>query len=107
MRNWLLMMVAATLLSASPQSRTFTGVITDDMCGKSHEKMRMGQDPNCVTACVKAHGSKFALYDGTTAYKLSDQESPAKFAGRKVKVTGTLYEKTGIIKVEKIEPIAQ
>ncbi|MBI4905746.1 MAG: hypothetical protein HY820_19085 [Acidobacteria bacterium] len=107
MRNWLLMFVAATLLSASPQSRTFTGVITDDMCGKSHEKMRMGEDPNCVRACVKSHGSKFSLFDGSNAYKLSDQATPERFAGQKVKVTGTLYEKTGIIKVEKIEPIAQ
>lgn len=103
MRRWFVLLAAASLLSAATQSRTFTGVVTDDMCGKTHEKMRMGQDPNCVKACVKAHGSKFAIFDGKTAYKLSDQETPARFAGQKVKVTGVLFEKTGIIKVEKIE----
>jgi hypothetical protein len=35
---------------------------------------------------------------------LSDQETPEKFAAQKVKVTGKLYPKTGVIAVEKIEP---
>jgi hypothetical protein len=39
---------------------------------------------------------------GKKSYKLSDQQTPASFAGMKVKVTGTLYQKTGIIKVDKI-----
>jgi hypothetical protein len=46
---------------------------------------------------------KFALNDGKKIYKLSDQESPAQFAGQKVIITGTLFEKTGIIQVTKIE----
>jgi hypothetical protein len=82
---------------------TFTGVITDDMCGQDHAAMKMGPDPDCVRACTQKHGSKYVLFDGKNTYKLSDQETPAKFAAKKVKVTGTLYEKTGIIKVEKIE----
>ena len=36
-------------------------------------------------------------------YVLSDQQTPEKFAAKKVKVTGTLYEKTGVLKVDKIE----
>jgi hypothetical protein len=51
---------------------------------------------------VKGHGSKYALLDGTNLYKLSDQQTPEKFAGQKVKVTGVLYPKTGILKVESI-----
>ena len=34
---------------------------------------------------------------------LSDQQAPEKFAGQKVKVTGTLNAKTKTIEVKKIE----
>jgi hypothetical protein len=47
---------------------------------------------------------KYALYDGKKMYTLSDQQTPEKFAAQKVKVTGVLYEKTGIIKVDSIQP---
>jgi hypothetical protein len=101
MRNLFLMLaLAGSLFGAS-----FTGVITDSMCATSHESMKMGPDPDCIRACVKDHNSKYALRVGNQVYKLSDQQTPASFAGKKVKVTGTLYEKTGIIKVDAIEPV--
>jgi len=96
-----LMMAAALMLSAEG-SKTFTGVITDDMCKKNHTMMNITPDAKCVVACVKGHGSKYALHDGTNLYKLSDQQTPEKFAGQKVKITGVLYPKTGILKVESI-----
>ena len=99
MRKFFLMLALAGALCAE----TFTGVITDSMCATTHEGMGMGPDPDCVKACVKGHNSKYSLRVGTQVYKLSDQQSPAAFAGKKVKVTGTLYEKTGIIKVDSIE----
>ncbi len=80
---------------------TFTGVITDSMCGKDHAMMKVTPDSKCVTECVK-HGSKYALYDGKTAYVLSDQKTPGQFAGQKVKINGRLNEKTKIIKVDSI-----
>jgi Protein of unknown function (DUF5818) len=43
------------------------------------------------------------LYDGKEVYTLSDQKSPAKFAARKVTVTGTLDAAARTIRVEKIE----
>lgn len=82
--------------------RAFTGVVTDSMCGKDHAMMNITPDSKCATECVKG-GSKYALYDGKKVYVLSDQATPAKFAGQKVKVTGTLVAKTGIIKVTGIE----
>jgi hypothetical protein len=33
---------------------------------------------------------------------LSDQKTPEQFAGKKVTVTGTLYEKTKILQVDSI-----
>jgi uncharacterized protein DUF5818 len=42
------------------------------------------------------------LYDGKEFYTLSDQRTPEKFAGKKVRVTGTLNAKTKTIQVDSI-----
>ncbi|HLJ49724.1 MAG TPA: hypothetical protein VKU01_27110 [Bryobacteraceae bacterium] len=96
-RLFLLFTISALLLSAE----TFTGVITDGMCGKDHRAMNMGPEPECIKACAKT--SKYVLFDGKKMYKLSDQATPERFAAQRVKVSGTLFEKTGIIKVDHIE----
>ncbi len=88
-------------LAAGAATQTFTGVITDSMCGKDHAMMKVSPDSKCVMECVKS-GSKYALYDGKNVYVLSDQKTPEQFAGKKVKVTGTLFEKTKILQVESI-----
>ena len=97
------------VLAAAQQSRTFTGVITETMCQKDHSMMKTGQpDAKCIIDCVKADKNvKYALHDGKNIYVLSDQQTPEKFAAQKVQVKGVLYEKTKIIKVESIEPLAQ
>jgi hypothetical protein len=100
MKKTISLLFAGTLLAAAGQ-QTFTGVITDSMCGKDHAAMKVTPDSKCVLDCVK-HGSKYALFDGRTAYVLSDQKTPEQFAGEKVKITGTLYEKTNILKVDSI-----
>ena len=97
--------VAAAIPAAAPSKQTFTGVITDDMCANKagHAAMRMGPtDAECTHACVDAHGSFYVLYDGKNAYTLSDQKAPQPFAGRRVKVTGTLNDKGNIISVSSI-----
>jgi hypothetical protein len=84
-------------------AQTFTGTITDDMCAKAdHADMKMGSDEKCVTECIKTMAGKYVLYDGTKTYALSDQKTPAKFAAKKVTVTGALDAKTNTIKVDSI-----
>ena len=96
----LLFASAAMMFGAS---QTFTGTITDDMCAKAdHKDMKMGSDEKCVTECVKSMKGKYMLYDGKEAWTLSDQKTPAKFAAKKVTVTGTADDATKTIKVEKI-----
>ena len=97
-----LFLVAA--LSAGQEKQTFTGVITDDMCPTdTHSHMRMGPtDAKCAKACVMSHGSSYVLYDGKSAYVLSDQKTPEQFAAQKVRVVGTLDAKTKTIRVESI-----
>jgi hypothetical protein len=96
-------LLAVTSLFAAGQTKTFTGVITDSMCGSDHAMMDVKPDAKCVTECVK-QGSKYALQDGKKTYSLSDQKTPEKFAGQKVKVTGDLDEKTNSIQVKSIMP---
>ena len=96
----LLTLACAGILAAAEQ--TFTGVITDTMCGKSHNMMAGQPDEKCVAACVKG-SSQYALYDGKAVLRLSDQKTPARFAARRVKVTGTWNEKTHTIKVLTME----
>jgi len=103
MKHLLCSLLAVAAISAAPASQTFTGVVTDDMCGKDHSNMRMGPtDAECTLACISAHGSTYVLYDGKTQYTLSDQRTPEQFAGQKVTVTGTLDAKTKTIHVESI-----
>ena len=100
-------LLAAALAAATlQQAQTFTGVITDTMCVKDHAMMKISPTDKCVRDCVKLGKQyKYALYDGKNVYVLSDQQTPEKFAAQKVKVMGTLYEKTKIIKVDSIEPL--
>jgi hypothetical protein len=105
MRKLTMLVLGGTLvLGAANQKQTYTGVITDEMCGADHSMMGVKPDANCVRECVK-RGSKYALVAGGKVYVLSDQQTPAKFAAQKVKVTGTLDSSAGTIAVEKIEPV--
>jgi hypothetical protein len=107
MKRIALLFATGALLLTAAEKRTFTGVITDTMCGANHNAMGVSPDSKCVLECVKHDKSvKFALYDGRNVYTLSDQQTPEKYAGQKVKITGTLYEKTKILQVDSIEPAA-
>ncbi len=101
MKKTISLLFGGALLAAAAGQQTFTGVITDSMCGQDHSMMKVTPDSKCVQQCVK-HGSKYALFDGKTAWVLSDQKTPEQFAGQKVKITGTLYDKTKIVKVDSI-----
>jgi hypothetical protein len=96
--------LSVAMLAAAQGKQTFTGKITDDECPTAnHDAMQMGpNDAACTIACVEAHGASYVLYDGTHAYRLSDQTTPKKFAAQKVTVTGTLDSKTSTIQVVSI-----
>ena len=96
-----LLFAGALIAGAATNQQAFTGVITDSMCGKDHAMMNVTPDSKCVLGCVKG-GSKYALFDGKNTYVLSDQKTPEQFAGQKVRIGGTFYEKTKILKVDSI-----
>ncbi|HEV2177294.1 MAG TPA: DUF5818 domain-containing protein [Terriglobia bacterium] len=95
-----MLMLAGLSLAASAAPKTFTGSISDSMCGQKH--MMAGSDKACTLACVK-EGAKYVLADsgGKKVYQLSDQGKAAQFPGEKVTVTGTLNGDT--IAVQSIE----
>lgn len=108
MRALTVIVAAALLTAAAPQqaSKTYTGVITETMCGRNHQAMKIAPDAKCVRDCVgDGKTYKYALLTGDKLYTLSDQETPAKFAAENVVVTGVLYTRTNILKVESIMPV--
>jgi Protein of unknown function (DUF5818) len=100
--------LAAALLLTAPLSRlpgrpgttsSFRGEVTDTFCAQSgsHNEMMakmssMGRDKEtCVKQCTKI-GAKYVLYDEAQkrVYKLDDQAKAQAFAGKQVRVSGTL-----------------
>jgi hypothetical protein len=105
--RFLPIVIAAAALTASvasaQQSKTYVGIITDTMCTTNHKPMKVSPEDKCVRDCVgDGKTYKYALADAKGLYVLSDQQTPAQFAGIEVKVTGVLYTKTNILKVERI-----
>jgi hypothetical protein len=77
---------------AADKAQSFTGKVSDAMCGKAH--MMSGSDADCTKACVNK-GSKYALVVGDKVYTLDTSDKAAlssleKLAGSDAKVTGTL-----------------
>jgi hypothetical protein len=73
---------------APPQ--TFSGVLTDSMCGAKHGKVINQSAAGCTKMCLK-NGGSFALVDGDKVYRLQgNDEYLDRLAGERVTVSGTL-----------------
>ena len=103
MKIVILLLAVASVLSAAEQIQTLTGRITDTMCGAKHGMVKDQPDEGCVRVCAKTSSSQYALFDGKSVIRLSDQKTPAKFANQTVKVTGSYNDKTKTMKVVSIE----
>jgi hypothetical protein len=81
--------VLGGMVVAFAQQQSFTGVVTDSMCGATH--MAKDKSPaECTRMCVK-DGQKYALAVDKKLYTLEGHEAEvSKFAGQKVMVKGTL-----------------
>ena len=84
-----LILIATVCAMAATQ--TFTGVLSDGMCGAKH--MLPGKtDAECTRECVKAN-SKYALVVDKKVYTLSGQlQEASSLAGKQVRIIG---EKSG------------
>jgi hypothetical protein len=93
-----MLLAAVTAYAAKPE--TFTGEVSDAMCGAKHST---ADKAGCTRACVKK-GSNYALVVGDKVYTLQADEANKdkldKLAGEKAKVTGTASGDT--IQVSKV-----
>jgi hypothetical protein len=92
----ILLMLSGLTLSAFAKDKSYTGVVSDAMCGAKHEMP--GDDAGCTRGCV-SKGSKYALVVGDKVYTLdtSDKDALATLdrqAGAKVTVMGTEKDNT-------------
>src|SRR6266496_5160550 len=94
--------ISTTAAFGAGKSQTFTGEVSDSMCGAKH--MMAGKPGECARACV-GKGSSYALVVGEKVYSLHAQDKSAqeelnKLAGEQAKVTGTAEGDT--IEVNKV-----
>jgi hypothetical protein len=107
--NTIILIIAAFLLVVAPRAaeQTWTGQISDSLCGPKHEEAAEGQgkmpDRDCTLACVRG-GSTFVLVasDGKILQIANQDLADLKtHAGHKVTITGELKGES--ITVSKIE----
>ena len=108
--NHLCIAVLASMLgamSASAADQTWTGKISDSMCGAKHDTGaehagKKMSDRECALACVKDHNAKYVFVSGGKVYNVGNQDFAAlqQHAGHTVKLTGEMSGDT--ITVSKI-----
>ena len=94
---WMATVMLSTGLAVVPgvaagSSQTFTGKVSDAMCGAKHMEGNLAPAA-CVRACVQK-GAKYALVVGDKVYALDTSDRAAldelnKLAWEEAKVTGT------------------
>ena len=111
-----LLLVLASWATAEEQSRIFVGEIGDSQCAlnvhsltRSHKEMLKsksmgGTAADCANYCTKYLGGHYVLVVKNDVYHLDDQTRAQVFAGRQVKITGTLDAKSSTIHIMGIEP---
>lgn len=97
---WVATIVLSAGLAVPALAETFTGKVSDSMCGAKHKE---GMAPaDCVRACVK-HGAKYTLVVGDKVYTLdasteAEKDELNKLAWEQAKVTGTAKGDTIMVK---------
>lgn len=87
--------------AAPGEQKSFTGTISDSMCGATH--MAKDKSPaECTRMCVK-DGQKYALIAGKKVYTLEGHEAELdKLAGQRATVNGNLKGET--VTLESVTP---
>jgi hypothetical protein len=95
----------AAVSDAAGASRdvALTGYLTDSNCGAANANAK---GKGCAAHCIKG-GAKVQLYANEKLYTLDKASVAENQLGVPVKVTGTLDESTGTIKVASIEVVKE
>ena len=103
-----LVLFSISLASAGAAQQTWTGQISDNMCGADHSAMaQQGKkmDPHdCTLLCVKS-GGKYVFVSEGKVFKIANQNFSdlSEHAGHPVQLTGGLASDGKAITVSKIE----
>ena len=109
MKHLCMAVVAGVLgvMSASAAEKTWTGKISDSMCGAKHNTAaehagKKMSERDCTVACVKDHNAKYVFVTGGKVYNVGNQDfgDLQAHAGHTVKLTGEMSGDT--ITVSKI-----
>jgi hypothetical protein len=111
------LLMALVPLSATAATKTWTGKISDSMCGATHKMVKEHEqkgeisktapkgdkDRECTLACVKA-GGKYILASQGKVFEISNQDFAGlqEHAGHTVKLTGDLNADGKTINVSEI-----
>ncbi len=100
----MMILLSAAALAAE---KTWTGKISDSMCGAVHKSAmehgkRKMSDRDCALTCIKA-GGKYVFVSKGKVYNIENQDfaSLEEHAGHTVKLTGEMTGKT--VKVARID----
>jgi uncharacterized protein YdeI (BOF family) len=91
---------------------TWTGKISDSMCGASHKAMehegKKTTDHDCTVACVK-EGSKYVFVSKGEVFDIENQDFAGleEHAGHTVKLAGEMNADSKSIKVSKIDMLSE
>lgn len=109
MKAFSLFLGAGVMLAASAfaAETTWTGRISDSMCGASHSKMEHGGKKtsahDCTIACVKG-GAKYVFVSKGRVFEIQNHmKALEEHAGHTVKLTGELASDGKTITASKIE----
>ena len=110
---WMAAVVLSTGVAVVPgmaagSTQTFTGKVSDAMCGAKHTEGNLAP-ADCVRACVQK-GANYALVVGDKVYTLNTSDKATldelnKLAWEQAKVTGTASGDT--IAVKSVSPAAK
>ena len=102
-------LTAVTMFAAD---QTWTGKISDSMCGASHKSAtehggKKMSDRDCALACIKEHQAKYVFVNNGKVLNIANQDAAGleEHAGHTVNLTGALDGDT--ITVSKIEMSGQ
>jgi hypothetical protein len=115
--SFFVLLLASYAFSKDEAPSVLHGAITDSQCAfnvhsdsRSHDWMikrgvyRATDDKSCTLHCVKDMGGNYVLVVKNDVYRLDNQTVSEQFAGKKVKVTGTMLDaKSHTLQVLKME----
>jgi hypothetical protein len=110
-----LLFIALTAFGWSAQrlkTRTFRGQIWDSICAArgTHRKIEksyhLPDTEQCILTCIERFGGRYVLYISRTGemFELDNQQQTKRYAGQKVKVTGTYERSINTIHLQEIVP---